>query len=227
VIAADKFLGHPDDDEPGVDWLTPRDDRPRIDLAAAWFPEDPEVFMWPGWLTVTPQVIDDENVSAGANVVITGLYRNHVGEHRNIPIVRSGILSAMPEEPVSTKIGPSYVYLTEARSVRGLSGSPAYLLSEEWVWHSKEGGALTKRNGFQIWLLGVTHGHFDVPDSDLIDVGWGRERMNDGIAMVTPAHLLVDVMHRHEFMNVRTPVEIVPDPASLDIALPESESPES
>ncbi|HMH58753.1 MAG TPA: hypothetical protein VK537_06200 [Galbitalea sp.] len=223
-VSLDEFLGHPDDDDDpilGIDWLERREDRLRIDLAAMWFPGDPEVWMWPGWLVVNPQVVEDENVRAGADLVITGLYRNHHGDKRNIPIVRTGTLSAMPEEPVDTKLGPSMVCLVEARSIGGLSGSPVYLMSEEWVWPRGESPAngLTRRGGFQVWLLGVIHGHFDSRESETWDLGlgWGKERMNEGIAMVTPAYQLEALFLREEFTKKRKPLEnIGPEGATLD-----------
>lgn len=60
---------------------------------------------------------------------MTGLYRNHYGAQRNIPVVRSEIIAARREEPIETALGPMDAYLVEVRSIGGLSGSPAYAVS--------------------------------------------------------------------------------------------------
>jgi hypothetical protein len=49
-----------------------------------------------------------------------GLFSEHQGAERNIPIVRVGNIAAMPEEPVlTTSWGAIDAYLIEARSIGG------------------------------------------------------------------------------------------------------------
>jgi hypothetical protein len=55
---------------------------------------------------VDSELITEENVGVGDDLCLTGLFVNHFGKHRNLPIVRVGNIAAMPEEPIQTKGGP-------------------------------------------------------------------------------------------------------------------------
>ena len=66
--------------------------------------------------------MEREEIGIGSEVYFPGLFVHHHG--RNEPIVRGGIVSSMPTEPVLTEFGEIHAYLAEARSVGGLSGSP-------------------------------------------------------------------------------------------------------
>jgi hypothetical protein len=210
-IPIDHFLGHPADDTDanglpllGEAWLRRDESRTRVDLAASLVPIETvnsvDFYVWPQFHSAPRILLANEGIDPGYEVAIAGLYRNHIGRDRNIPIIRSGILSAMPEEPVSTLLGPSNVYLIEARSVGGLSGSPVFVFSGE---RRLTEGKAVMRHAHNVWFLGVIHGHFDVAEADSWDTAWGRERMNEGIAMVTPCDEIPDLIHREEFMSVR------------------------
>jgi len=65
-------------------------------------------------------IINKENVSLGDNVFMTELFVRHIGKEKNIPIVRIGNISAMPEEPIYNKLfGNMDAYLIELRSLGG------------------------------------------------------------------------------------------------------------
>jgi hypothetical protein len=51
------------------------------------------------------------------------------GSTRNIPIVRTGVIAAMPaiDEPFVRKGEEYHAYLAEMRSIGGLSGSPVFV----------------------------------------------------------------------------------------------------
>ena len=74
-----------------------------------------------------PEVIQKMDVGIGDEVFLTGLFTPHKGTGRNIPIVRTGNIAAMREEPISTQMGDMDAYLIETRSLGGLSGSPVFL----------------------------------------------------------------------------------------------------
>ena len=48
----------------------------------------------------TDEVINKYTIDTGDEVVITGMFFSHIGQQRNIPIVRIGNIAAMPQEPV-------------------------------------------------------------------------------------------------------------------------------
>lgn len=55
------------------------------------------------------------------------------------------------------------------------------------------------------WLLGLIHGHFDSVWRD--DMSSPLERMNEGMACVTPDEYIEDVLHQAAFMEARGPIE--------------------
>ncbi len=83
------------------------------------------------WVTsedfCSDRIIVSCNIGIGDEVIIAGAFFGHIGETRNIPIIRVGNIAAMPEEPVPTDYGFMDAYLIEARSIDGLSGSPVFV----------------------------------------------------------------------------------------------------
>jgi hypothetical protein len=77
-------------------------------------------------IAATESVIVERKIGTGEEIVITGLFRSHFGNQKNIPIVRVGNIAMLKDEPVWTKYpgGPIDAHLIEARSIGGLNGSP-------------------------------------------------------------------------------------------------------
>ena len=69
------------------------------------------------------------NVGIGDELITVGLFTQRHGAQKKIPIVRSGIIAAMPDEPFEDQNTgkPYHAYLVEARSIGGLSGSPVFV----------------------------------------------------------------------------------------------------
>ena len=147
-------------------------------------------------------------VGLGATIAIVGLFRSHFGENRNIPIVRVGNISAKPGEPVRTQNG-AYVkaYLVEARSISGLSGSPVFGIPDSAVMLAK---GLQSRAYLQNYqgaaLLGLVHGHFDVPNlnEDVVADTDGPERsVHTGIGVVIPVDKIVETINHQDLVAMR------------------------
>jgi len=100
-------------------------------------------------------------ITPGDEVAITGLYRNHIGTDRIVPVMRSGIIASMPDDPVATRIGPMHGHLIEVRSVGGISGSPVYWMSDIYRYNST--GVIEMQTVTKVLLLGLVHGHWDEP----------------------------------------------------------------
>jgi hypothetical protein len=118
---------------------------------------------------------------------------------RNIPVLRIGTLAAMPSL-VSTKIGHIEAYLIEARSLGGLSGSPVFLNMGP-LRYPKAGGILQSTI---YYLVGVVHGHFNArkADPDLnVDDQIQEERINAGIAIVTPVSKLLEIVNKPSMLD--------------------------
>ncbi|MCH8316310.1 MAG: hypothetical protein IIA64_10090 [Planctomycetes bacterium] len=174
-------------------------------------------------------VVQDHGIGPGQDVFITGLFINHYGQRRNIPIIRVGNIAAMPEEKVRMKLDrntciSAHAYLIELRSIKGLSGSPVFTYRDSW-----EGpltGELTNMSNYSFttgsrlidqtpifttgtpsyYWLGLVHGHWDVEivRSDIEDIDDGiKEYVNTGIAIVVPATDVWEVLDHPDFVEHR------------------------
>ncbi len=71
--------------------------------------------------------IKEYNLGVGDEVFITGLFTKITETTKNVPIVRTGTVAMMPDEPIP--FGDTFIdaYLIESRSIGGLSGSPVFV----------------------------------------------------------------------------------------------------
>lgn len=150
------------------------------------------------------------HIGVGDELIVTGLFTSRKGTKRNIPIVRSGIISAMPEEDLYYKGEPYSAYLAELRSIGGLSGSPVYIyLDRTRIYEAK----IEEGSGWQIFLIGLIRGHFYV-ESDLLEnpdeietdavLGFNKaEKMNVGIALITPSEYILAMLFSEPFKKDR------------------------
>lgn len=163
----------------------------------------------------TDLILRKHGIGIGDNLYTVGLFNQRWGHQRNIPIVRTGIIAAMPDEPFIDKEGHLYhSYLVEMRSIAGLSGSPVFVYLEPWRIHPTNRYIDLTKLSWDFLLLGVIRGHWDLERQDAaIDslssvVGNGEiDRLNTGIAQVTPVHDLLDVLYGEEAMKDREKVE--------------------
>lgn len=149
----------------------------------------------------------------GGNVAIIGLFRSHAGKNRNIPVVRVGTIAALPEEPILTKYsGYIDAYLIEAMSIAGLSGSPVLAHPDNAI---ELATALENRFNPQkpkrprmtrIALLGLVHGHFDVPNlnEDVVtDDDVPRQGIHTGMGVVVPVEKIVETIQHPDLVAMR------------------------
>lgn len=180
-------------------WLTHPEDL-SADVAVWGFApssDDIEYLVYPHEAIATVSLLAQDDVGVGDEVFITGLFVNHAGSDRNLPIVRVGNIAAMPSEPISSPFGPANAYLIEARSIGGLSGSPVFV---NLMGVRTLPGTL-RIGGRHHVLLGLVHGHWDVQPtpatSEIAVDGLRDEVVNMGIAIVVPAEKILDIIDRH------------------------------
>lgn len=152
---------------------------------------------------VTPQNIADRGWDVGDEIVVIGLFRNHYGRTKNIPIVRVGSLAAIPDEPVKTKWGFIDAYLIELHSIGGLSGSPVFIHHPPVI--IRKDGQAQVITGPRLNLLGVMQGHFDIPnlrEDAVVDDG-ANGSINTGIGVVVPAHKIIETLNQPDMKNER------------------------
>lgn len=133
----------------------------------------------------------DTGVGVGDEVVAIGLLDVHYGSDRNAPVVRTGNLAMIPDEPVLVRYKNGVnrrmrLYLTELRSISGLSGSPVF------VKHRASAGAELVR----LSLLGLMIGHWD--DRDNNHMGFGK---------VVPAKVIGELLDQEDLVKKRMEAE--------------------
>lgn len=136
----------------------------------------------------------------GDEAIVAGMFQQHLGESRNIPIVRVGTIAAIPEEKIRTAYGYHDVYLIEVRSIDGLSGSPVFAATSLM---RLSGGKIGPPESVNVKFIGVLLGHDEVinrkdrigikPDGSDLEEGV-RTMLNTGIGLVAPADLVIETV---------------------------------
>jgi hypothetical protein len=188
---------------------------------------------------LTEDVIRERDVGIGDEVFIAGMFVSRLGETKNIPILRSGTIAAMPEEKIETAYGYHDAYLIEARSIDGLSGSPVFVQMPHWRMMD---GQPKFQHGQAQYMLGMLLGHGQVGNpGDTIEILQPGARrpasrkievavpLNTGIGIVLPISHIIEAVEqpaihqrREESLRKRDPNRtFAPDSAaSRDPELP-------
>lgn len=148
-----------------------------------------------------PEAVTERH-GPGDEVIVAGLLLNHYGRKRNLPIIRTGHLAAMPHEPIelpwaARKAGkPMEAYLVDTRSIGGLSGSPVYIRVAQVHRHDRPlvvPAEWYNRRAFQdllgYYLLGLVHSLLFIHENELrteVDPKADDREQNTGIAVVVP-----------------------------------------
>lgn len=156
-------------------------------------------------IAATKELIAQKHIGLGDEVAIIGLFRQHHGKQRNLPIVRVGNIALLTSEPVWTRYcGYTDAYLIVARSINGLSGSPVFVTMPPFRANE---GKVEQHIGPVYWLLGLVHGHFDVDrlheDAVVDDGNDGSRGINAGIGIVIPVEKILETIHCGELVAER------------------------
>jgi hypothetical protein len=182
-------------------WVT----HPNHDLAVRAMPADLNssllaYMLLPLECFITREEFREKNIGAGDDLVYIGRFMGHAGKHENLPSVRFGNISMVPNErePISYTINgkqrEQVGYLVEARSRSGYSGSPVFFLHR----HAANNSRLVMLQ-FDLRLLGVDWGHIpeEVPIVDksghLHGDQWKIE-VHAGMMGVVPSWYLLDFL---------------------------------
>jgi hypothetical protein len=179
-------------------------------------------------------------VESGHEVCFVGLLYEQAGTHRNLPIARFGHVSRMPDEPIRLKQpdgseASQLAYLVECDSWGGNSGSPCYWrhpmthlveLPDPRAGHAGE-MMLIQHEMEVIALLGLVSGHLEVEQTGKTEgdiLGEVRMDLNSGIAAVTPAEAIRELLERRDVADDRatraSQTKIVSRPFTADVASP-------
>ncbi len=172
---------------------------------------DPIPIYGPRSVAATRAVIEDVKIGVGDEVIVAGLFRSHYGKQRNVPVVRVGNVAMLDGDPVKTKNG-SYVdaYLIETRSIGGLSGSPAFVHLPAIRTIEGKTDLFGKKSFYQVYLLGLMHGHFDVEDLNLDVVldnaNDATSGIHSGIGVVIPVEKIIDTVMHPKLVEEKTKI---------------------
>lgn len=179
------------------------------DVAVLYFAPPPSEFLFvitKRESMATPDVIAEEQLGIGDDLAVVGLFTKRSGKTVNRPIVRSGIISSMPDEPLQDRdSGLNYDgYLAEVRSIGGLSGSPVWTV----ISPGRFVGDRVERHRLHFYLLGLIRGHWPKEEFEIGDVlDDERESLNTGIAIVTPIQKVLDILDSEEMRKERRKVD--------------------
>ncbi len=156
-------------------------------------------------LIANKKVISDHDISEGDDVFFAGLFTSHIGQKKNQPIIRFGKVALISDEKIEWKESnkPTKfvdLLLLECQSYGGNSGSPVfYHLSP-----MRKTGSISI-GGPSIFLAGVMTGSF-LTGNEVFEADATRNLValqNIGIAAVTPADKLYEILFLDEVKNVR------------------------
>jgi hypothetical protein len=184
-----------------VRWYFPADDS--VDLAVT--PILPQENFQPLVISMGDFFLNTDfqaqRIAEGAKIILSGYFYQLDGSSKLEPLVREGILSMIPDEPLNTALKkPGKIYLGEVHIFGGNSGSPVFISLE-----GLRGDHFMFDGPYR--LLGVVSGYY-YEDSDLnlriATTLTGTQRANSGITMIVPADLLKDlILNNRELVGFR------------------------
>ena len=155
----------------------------------------------------TVERIEEYAIGVGDDVNSIGLFTRFSGSTRHEPIVRSGTIAMMPKDRVPVKgFQPMEAYLVEGRSIGGLSGSPVFARhTVGTVGTTGKGERIISYGLGPALLLGLVHGHWDLP-LDFHNTEQS-EAVNMGISIVVPAKKILEVLYHPELIQMRQNID--------------------
>ena len=156
----------------------------------------------------TDEVLTRWDIGIGDEVFFPGLFVHHSGQGQNLPIIRTGTIAAMRDEPIETGAGSISAYLVEARSIGGHSGSPVFVKMLAPRAYQKTSPRPLPLAGERqdYYLLGLIRGHLRAKDSgEYATTDHPKEDLwvNSGIATVIPAQDIWDTLSQPELEEER------------------------
>jgi hypothetical protein len=189
-------------------WLHPTDKTADVAVLQLTFQGNADVSVVEIGRFATPENIAKYQIGIGDEVFATGLFTPAPGMAKNQPILRHGNIAMMPDEQLQTELGYADVFLVEARSIGGLSGSPVFVRPTINLPIPELECGLKNMLGPapRALLLGLMHGHWDVRESELNNpqIAHDRQRgVNLGVGIVVPAIKILETINRPELVKIR------------------------
>jgi hypothetical protein len=157
----------------------------------------------PETVFVTDRTITEFDIGLGDELFIIGLFTKFYGKTEVIPLVRTGNLAMMPKDklPVSG-FGEMEAYLAEGRSIGGLSGSPVFVRNTvKMLMQTADRKPAYMAGLGGAHLLGLVHGHWDLPVS--FSETQKLEAVNMGVSIIVPAEKILGTLYHPELVAMR------------------------
>jgi hypothetical protein len=150
-------------------WYHPTESE-SVDVAVTYFApvlsNEYDLECIPSTVFADDKSIQEYGVGLGDETFTVGLFTRFIGTSRFEAIVRIGNIAMMPSQKIPLKgFGEAEAYLVEERSIGGLSGSPVFVRNTVHMQAATLKGEISQLSGIgsRIQLLGLTHGHWDLP----------------------------------------------------------------
>jgi hypothetical protein len=158
------------------------------------------------------EVRDAELIGAGDEVFFPGLFTAASGIDRITPVVRHGNLAMLPSQQIQTPHGYADIYLIEARSIGGLSGSPVFVretIQLPVTTNRNDGREYKMLSPGPFKLLGLAQGHWDVDEAEINQAYLRHDPsgVNYGIAKVVPAKKILETLNCPDLTTLRSQLE--------------------
>jgi len=198
-------------DEGGRQNVYTHDGDPTVDIAV--IPALPDLARFdflgvPTAMIVTKEAFKKSTIGPGSDVFFAGLFAPYYGDLKNSPIFRFGRVAMLPEDRIRWQDDrakpPQFVelYLLETMSFGGNSGSPVFFSQGA----DRVPGSIIIGPP-EITLAGVMRGNFNEPRVGEViqtpNAVLPVFTQNIGIAAVTPAYLLRDILYSEKLKKFR------------------------
>lgn len=154
-------------------------------------------------------------VTAGSDLFFVNLFAPNYGNKANTPIFRFGRIAMIADDRLRWQEGSKAaemveLYLVETMSFGGNSGSPVFFSQGL----DRQPGSISS-GVEEITLAGVMRGNFNEPHIGSVvqtpNAVVPSIAQNVGIAAVTPAYLLRDILYSDELKKFRTDHQVTPE----------------
>jgi hypothetical protein len=188
-------------------WFYHPTEKDSVDVAVLHFGsarfDEYDITWIPEIIFATDKRIEEFDIGLGDEIVIVGLFTRFFGSTHLIPLVRTGNIAMMPKDKLPIKgFGQMEAYLAEGRSIGGLSGSPVFVRNTVNMPVKTAEGTIAHLSGLgTLHLLGLMHGHWDLPVS--FSDSEQSEAVNMGVSIIVPAKKILETLYHPELVAMR------------------------
>jgi len=155
----------------------------------------------------------------GHGVYFLGLFTEHYGQGRNLPIARFGNISRMPNDVTLEWSGINLsviAYLVEFHSLGGHSGSPVFFLYPINIQNTSPLQTIDGKRidilrsvdtGYVSAFMGIVSAHYPIrgnTETDYENLNGLQKDLNSGIAVVTPSCAVMELLMGEDMKEFRS-----------------------